>query len=273
MATMRRLEIEHRINGMSTLYEEKTISWSNAEFIFNKDFTANLKLWKDGIEPEQISETLKELEKRSESFRVALKYLGNHLISFKKKDWPTYHFDNQKFTIRTEKEIAIIIDYLRGRRESFNLLHAELPITFNIISSATTSPIPLPLTMLSIPSDLHRMAETLVAADELVKYPDLTLKLAFLILEELKMNQGLDENERKMKYVRDFVSHLTCNNADVVAFVSAELPTALVNNGVQFKRDKRDHVAFVSKYAHEALRRAKELFEKKVQEDGGFIKG
>jgi hypothetical protein len=271
MAIIRRLEIEYCINGMSTLYEENSVSWSNAEFTFNKDLTANLKLWQNSIEPEQISETLKELEKRAESFRVALKYLNNHVVSLKKKNWPTYYFDDQKFTIRTEKEIDIIIDYLRGRRESCDLFYAELPLTCTIISSGTTTPVPLPLTMLSIPSDLHRMAETLVAADDLVKYPDLTLKLAFLILEELKTKQDFDENERKVKYTRDFVSHLTCNNPEVVAFVTTELPTAIVNNGVQFKRDMKDHVAFVSKYAYDALRRAKELFEQKVQEEGGFI--
>jgi len=275
MAIKRRLEIEYHIDKMSIPYEEKTIpwvnSWGNAEFTSSKDFTANIKLWKDGIEPERISETLKELRERAESFRVALKYLGNHHISFKEKDWPTYYFDNQELTIRNEEEIAILIDYLHGKRESYALCNVELP-TPNVTGSGTTSPILLPQRMPSIPSNIHWMAETLVVAGEQINYPDLMLKLAFLIIEGLKAERDFDENETKFKLVRDFVSHPTCNFREVVKFIEAELPTAKIDNKVQFKRDKSDHISFVSKYAHQALQRAKELFEEKAQKDGGFIK-
>lgn len=62
---MRRLELKYEIKNISTLYEETTASWDNAEFTFNKDFTADLRLWGDGVEPEQISVTLRKLEGRA----------------------------------------------------------------------------------------------------------------------------------------------------------------------------------------------------------------
>jgi hypothetical protein len=268
---MRRLELEYRLENMSILYEETTARWHDAEFISNNDFTAHLRIWEDGIEPEQILETLKKLGKRGESFRVALKYLGNRLMVFKKNRWPTYYFDDRTFTPRTEEEINILIDYLRGRRESFCVLSFEMP-SLSIEAHMSLSPAPLPRSMPFIPTELYGMAETLSIAEEIVNYPDLMLKLAFLIVEALKGNNNLDAAEQNMKYARDFVSHPICNNPDVVAFVESELPSAKVNNMVQFRRDQENHLSFVSRYAHLTLQRAKEIFEDKVRQDGGFIR-
>jgi hypothetical protein len=267
---MRRLEIKYLVENISTLFEEATVSWSNAEFTFNKDFSGHFSLWEDGIEPERVWETLRKLEERAESFRAALRYLGNHSIEFRQEGPPTYYFDAREFTPRTEGEMAIITDYLRGRRESFMLGYAELPMP-TISMTVTSSPAPLPRSMPFIPHDLHRMAETLVAADALSKYPDLVLKLAFLILEDLKGKSALNIEEGKMSLARDFVSHPICTYAKVVAFVEAELPSAKVDDGVQFRRNDHGHMAFVAKYAYPALQRAKELFNEKVSAEGGSL--
>lgn len=262
---MRRLELEYEISKMSTLYEETTASWKDAEFTFNKDFTAHLKLWEDNIEPEHISETWKRLQERGESFRVALKYSGNHSVEMKKEAYPTYYFNDRLFTPRTEKEITIITDYLRGRIDSFGMGRGQIPgLKGRII--ATVSPVPLPLNMPTIPPDLYRISETIVAADELVKYPDLVLKLAYLALEELEPSPP-DE----FRYSRNFVSHFICKDPGVITFVESELSSASVTDGVQFKRNDNEHMAFVSKYAYPALQRAKDLFNERVKMQGGFL--
>jgi hypothetical protein len=266
---MKRLEIEYNIVNMSTLYESPTGAWHNAEFIFNKELTANLKMWEDNIEPEQIAETWKKLEERAESFRVALKYRGNHHIIFNKMDYSTYYFNDQKFTLRNKAEIEILIKFLRGEIESFCVMSAKKPM-LTISGSEIVSPTPLPQLMPLIPLELHGMATTLVIADELVNYPDLMLKLAYLVLEGLMEEDALKDDI--MKHVRDFVSHPICRNPKVVAFVEGELPSAKLNSVVQFKRDKSDHIAFVSKYANLALERAKDLFEAEVEKRGGCIR-
>ena len=81
---MRRLQLEYQIKNISVLYEEGSVTWHNAEFTFKKELTANLKIWENDIEPEQIAITWKNLEGRGESFQYAMKYLGNHSITFKK---------------------------------------------------------------------------------------------------------------------------------------------------------------------------------------------
>ncbi len=268
---MRKLELKYEIKNMSTLYEEALAPWHNAEFTSNMDFTASLRLWEDGIEPEQMSETLRRLKERAESFRVALRYLGNSAVEFKKAGWPTYYFDDRKFTPQTEQDMVIITDYLRERREDCNLSYSELlPSTHGTM---TSYPAALPRSMPFIPSDLHWMAEILVVAGDLSKSPDLVVKLAFLILEGLKGKNNFDKDELKIKYTRDFVSHPVCNKAEVVTFIEAELPSARVGSGVQFRRNDYDHISFVAKYAYPALQRAKELFNEKVRAEGGSISG
>lgn len=262
---MRRLALECDISKMSILYEETTVSWNNAEFTFNKDLTAHLKVWEDDIEPEQISETWKRLKERIESFRIGLKYDGNRSVEIKRGDYPTYYVDDKIYTPRTEKEIVIITDYLRGRITSFGMAHLKVP-TPKIRFIASVSPAPLPSNMPTVPPDLHRTAETIVAADELAKYPDEVMKLAYVVLEEVEPTVP-DE----FRLARNFVSHHVCKDSSVIAFVKADLPSAVVPDGVQFSRNNGEHIAFVAKYAYPALQRAKELFKAKVIKEGGFL--
>ena len=268
---MKRLELEYAITNVSVFYEEATVSWDKAEFTSSKGFTGHLKLWEDDIEPEDVWEELKKLEERAESCRVALRYRGNCNIIFIRKDYPTYHFDDRSFPLRSEKEFAIFTEYMRGERESFGTVHIVMP-PIMLQMTEHLSPTRLPQNMPTIPSDLHRMAETLVAADELSKYPDLVMKLAFIILEDLKGLSNLDVDEVNMKHVRDFVSHPICGNQQLIAFIDAELPSARVTEGVQFRRNDREHIAFVAKYAYPALQRAKALVEEKVRSEGGFLR-
>ncbi|MHB8880426.1 MAG: hypothetical protein ACYC69_02830 [Thermodesulfovibrionales bacterium] len=271
---MRRLELTYEIKNLNIRYEVETgepVSWHEAEFIPGKDFTATLRLWKDGIEPEGILETRPSLEQRADSFRVALKYLGNHRITFEIPGVPTYYFGTEKFPARNRIEVKSITDYLRGRAESFieyDGIMASIILSCNVRAASAN----IPQSMPTVPPDLHRMAETIVAADELYKYPDLVMKLAFMILEDLKGLNALDAEEVKMKYVRDFVSHPICGNPQLTAFVESELPSARATEGVQFRRNDKEHMAFVSKYASPALQRAKELFNEKVRTDGGFLR-
>ncbi len=267
---MKRLEIEYKIENMSTLYELTTVAWHNAEFTVNKELTANFKIWEDNIEPEQIAETWKKLEERGESFRVALKYIGNHHIIFKKVDYSTYYFNDQKFTPRNETEIGYLIKYLRGEIKSFCGISAKMPMLI-ISGSTTVSPAPLPKIIPLIPHELHGKAATLVIADEMSNYPDLMLKLAYLILEDLIEKNALKNDN--ITYARDFVSHPICDkNKNLIDFIAGELPSAKLDDAVQFKRDRSDHIAFVSKYANLALQRAKVLFDAEVVKLGGCVR-
>lgn len=265
---MRRLQLEYQIENISVLYEEGSVTWHNAEFTFKKELAANLKIWEDDVQPEQIAKTWKNLEGRGESFQSAMKYLGNYSIIFKKNHYVTYYFDHQTFTLRNEAEIGYLIKYLRGEIASFCVGSATLP-GFKSSGSSHSSPVPLPTIMPLIPHELHGKAATLIVVDQLANYPDLQLKLAYILLEDF-LGDALKND--KMKHARDFVSHPTCYNRNVVNFIISELPSAKLGNAVRFDREKGDHIAFASKYANLALQRAKGLFGDAVKSLGGCVR-
>jgi hypothetical protein len=264
--TIRRLELQYFVNKMSLNYEKTPVSWTNAELIPNKDDTMNLKLWEDDVEPEQISETWKRLEEKAESFRTALRYRGDHTVRMLSFGFVAYYFDEKEFFLNNEQEIADAVDILRGRRGQYKEpFMAPIPLFCDIRRKPEEIIVSLPHTMPSLPPNLHWLADTLVAAEELNKYPDLVMKLAYLVLEEIE-NEPLNY----FRYTRNFVSHPICSDNHVITFVEAELPSARVDGGVQFRRNEKDHIAFVARYAYPALQRAKELFNEKVRAEGGF---
>ena len=100
----RRLELKYDITNLSVLYEESTVLWDNAEFTAGKDSTGALRLWEDGVEPEQIEEEWEILKYRVEGFRTALRYCGSHAVVFEQKGQLVYRYGDLKVGI-TDKSI------------------------------------------------------------------------------------------------------------------------------------------------------------------------
>lgn len=266
---LRRIELRYEINHLSISYEERTVPWDNAELTSKKDFTAEFRLWEDNVEPENIWEARSRLIDRKDNFLVGLKYIGNLSVVFNSIGDPTYFFDDELRTFRCENEATLLKEYLRGDRDSYMALSGEIYIGLNC--HIKESPTPLPSKMPSIPSDLHGKAAIIIAADDLTSYPDLKLKLAYLIVEESKI-PITSINKDEMKLVRDFVSHPICNNTNVIAFIGKDLPSAKCMNKktvvVRFNRNDPKHIAFVEKHATQALNKAKELFNSEVIKHG-----
>jgi hypothetical protein len=268
---MKKLQIEYQIEKLSLLFEVGSIPWNNAEFTFNEDSTAHLKIYANDIEPEQIMQTWKKLEDRGQSFQIAMKYLWNRSIIFNKNNYVTYYFDDQPVSLRNQDEIECWIKYWRGEIQYSPLcLSATAPMP-TCSGSFSSLPVPLPKIMPFIPPEFHTKAANLIVAEEVADYPDLQLKLAYILLEDL-----LDKNELEnddMKFARDFVSHPSCGSKGLVSFIIRELPSAKIDDKtVRFYRDKSDHIAFVFKYANLTLQKAKVLFNAEVEKCGGCIR-
>lgn len=107
-------------------------------------------------------------------------------------------------------------------------------------------------------------------------YPDVRLKLEFMIVED-----SLDEQEREnnadykeLRNVRDFVSHPECKFPRVYNFISVKLPSAVSpppGKKVKFRIDDPEHMVFVRKYQGKAREWAKKIFEAEVIKQGGRI--
>lgn len=268
---MKRLELIFQIGNLSVLYEDESISWSNAEFTSKTNFSAELKIWDDEVEPEQIMESWKKLSERCEPFLIAMKYMGNRQIICANGDHPTYYYEDDTFTPRNETEVQILIQYLRGEIPSFAVGSAPLP-ALQASSSMAISPSQLPQRMPLIPHCLQRLAATITLVDELANYPDQQLKLAYMVLEEL-VNDLQDQNFKDIKNARNFVSHASCNAPEVLALVRMSLPSAIDPSGTTaiFDREKSDHLSFAATFASKAHKWAKNTFEDEVVKHGGCI--
>ncbi len=268
---MKRLELIFQIGNLSVLYEDESISWPNAEFTSKTHFSAELKIWDNEVEPEQIMESWKKLSERCESFLIAMKYMGNRQIICANGDHPTYYYEDNNFTPRNETEVQILIQYLRGEISSFAVSSATLP-ALQASGSMTISPSQLPQTMPFIPPCLRRLAATITLVDELANYPDQQLKLAYMVLEELVKDQQV-QDVKDIRNARNFVSHAFCDTKEVLALVRMSLPSAINSSGTsaKFDREKSDHLSFAATFASKAHQWAKNEFEDEVVRHGGCM--
>jgi hypothetical protein len=269
---MKRIELIFQIENLSFLYEKKSISWQDAEFTTKTNFSAELKIWTDEVEPEQIMESWKKLKERCEPFLIAMKYMGNRQITCTNGDYPTYYYEDDIFTPRNEPEAQILTQYLRGKIPSFAVCYGKLPALQTFGCSMTSHPLQLPQAIPFIPLCLRRLAATITLVDGLTNYPDLQLKLAYMVLEELVETKYL-QDFKDIKNARNFVSHASCKGQEVLLLVNSLLPSAINPSGTsaKFDREKSDHLSFAATFARKAHQWAKNEFEDEVIKHGGCI--
>jgi len=269
---MKRIELIFNIENLSFLYEEKSISWQDAEFTTKTNFSADLKIWADEVEPEQIMESWKKLNERCEPFLTAMKYKGNRQITSANSNYPTYYYEDNIFTPRCEAEAQIITQYLRGKAPLPGMCYAMLPALRSFGCSMPSPPLQLPAAFPFIPLCLRGLAATITLVDELANYPDLQLKLAYMVLEELVETQE-SQDFQDIKNARNFVSHALCDRKNFLPFIKRLFPSAMSSSGTsaKFDREKNDHRSFVSSFARKAHQWAKNEFEYEVIKQGGSI--
>lgn len=124
--------------------------------------------------------------------------------------------------------------------------------------SCEVTPRPPPATMPQLSEDAARWVHTMAETAPLSPYPDEVLKRLYLLIEEhwdsvsATASDAQREQERQAKLVRHFVSHATCDNKQVVAFVREHLPIAIVPGAtppaVRFDRTSLEHRNFVGRF-------------------------
>lgn len=278
---MKKLELKYEFRNIAMPYKEELAIWENSKAEFrtekkNTEYFGHLRLWGNDVEPEEIKNEWEKLEKLLESFALAMKFIGNRKISYKKEGELIYYLGDDEYTICNDLDITNIIKRTKG--EEFNYINVTLPV-IRAELKGETSPISLPEQMPHIPLNLKRYVITIVQAEELddyqEHYEDEQLKRWFLILEELENNtNGIDY--KNIKHVRNFVSHPMCYDSNLINFLNNELPQSVYTNDAgrdeaKFKREEPSHIAFVSKYQNKARRWAKKLVEDEIKKFGGSI--
>jgi hypothetical protein len=280
-AHMGRLELSCKLVNISIPYRTGAIVWpeSNSELRFVDEAEGRIgyyMAWCTNVDPDGIRDNRTLLLERQASFMLAMQYIGNISIS-KSMDSMCYVNDaGKRNPISHDFDIEAIIR--RSRGETFNYGTFLIP-PLQCSGVGHSSEVPLPKRMPIVPLNLKRHILTVVQAEELDResehYEDEQLKRWFLIIEELEINV-YSQDYKDVRSARNFVSHPTSNAPDTIAFLKRELPSSVYINmrgteEARYLRDNPTHRAVVSKYQTIARRWARELVEKEITSNGGYI--
>lgn len=245
-----RLRATYELEGMSPPYEHPP-TWQNASLQKGDNNTALLSVWKDDVE--DFDAATEELDSIVKSCYLGLKFNGYPRI-----------FLGDRLPL-----------------EKIPLNQGGLPMKPQVLGggmicggSAVISSIKLPPDkMPSIPLECERWVLTWSEVQGLPQeYVDEQLKREYLILEELWGNYPAslkdDEQFKKIKLIRDFVSHPSCDNKDIVKLVSQYLPSAIMTyrgkSAVRYERQNIYHRNYVCQYEALAHAFARQLIEQEI---------
>lgn len=276
----KKLEYKCIYTHLSIPYTHGSVLWPDTSSRFEVEIgplqVSYFTTWVDDVDPDSLRISQAEIMRRTQSFALAMQYLGNSGISATEATLVYFSEKGEAHKIVADCDIEAIIRRARG--EPYNYINGILPM-LTVSASGHSSPVPLPQNMPMIPLALKRHILNVLQAEALdIKsehYADEQLKRWFLIIEELHLNQS-DQDYKDLRCARNFVSHPTSNSNDTVAFLKRELPSSVyIANGCEEARYLRhdvEHHTFVSKYETIARQWAMMLVEVDIASKGGYIR-
>ena len=228
-----RLHRTYALRGMDRVLYSPSPQWAVGTFEQTEEDCGRLILWKDDIRSVTLlDDAIRILDQIAERFRLAIsKRTGCPLtLNLEKTEEPNF--------------------------DAPGVLRAHARVGASVrVSCAVLSRDP-PMEIEQIPEEAARWILTLTETKNFGAYPDEVFKRLYLIIEELQNEHAhqLNENERtalqQMKWVRDFISHSSCNNKQLCTFIESHLPCAVVPNEsakVRFDRTNVEHRNFVAR--------------------------
>lgn len=131
--------------------------------------------------------------------------------------------------------------------------------------------------MPEVPLEAERWVGVWVEAFKLKDYVEEQLRRQYLIIEELwdefkySFNDKVRHDKKQVKHIRDFVSHASCHNSDIIALVENDLQSAVVYvNGAKHVAFRRivEHRNYIAKFEIKSRDLARDLVDKKMNQIG-----
>jgi hypothetical protein len=229
-----RLQRTYLLRGLDRVLYSTPPQWHEGTFLQTQEEHGHLVLHVDGIfSAAALDVAIKTVDETAERFRLAIsKRIGCPLtLALENSDDPSFD---------TPGIISAIDKVVIGDRIECAVLPRDPPQDIE-----------------QIPEAAARWILTLTEARRFGAYPDEVIKRLYLLIEELLDEHAhhLGEDQRaklqELKWVRDFVSHPTCRNEGLCAFVAQHLPGSVVSTNptrVRFDRTNVDHRNFVGRY-------------------------
>lgn len=250
---MGELRLIVEIEGFDRILYEKTAQWDKCTFSMNDSHSAQVEIWENDLDTrEKLKIADIQVQEKLHRLILAIEWAYGQELKTKiiKVCAPSFVDDNN------------IIDI----SESFRLVDQ---------CNAQVEPRKVPKVMPEVPLGAERWVVIWVEACKLGDYVEEKLRRQYLIIEELwsEFQGGYDAqtriNKKRVKLIRDFVSHASCDNPDIIALIEPDLPSAVVNGAkrVAFQRTV-EHRNYISRFEVISRELARSLVDKKMVQFG-----
>ncbi len=250
-------ELRHivEIEGFDRVLYKEAAQWDKCSLSMNDTLTAHVEIWENDIDtPEKLQTATIEIKEKLRRLVLSIEWAYGRELKLKTIEVhaPSFINDKNQPDISESLKLGVQID-LQG------------------------VPRKVPMVMPEVPIEAERWIGIWVEAMKLRDYVEEQLRRQYLIIEELwselqsSFGATTHANKKRIKLIRDFVSHASCNNADIIALVEPDLPSAVViDNGtktVAFQRTV-EHRNYVSRFEVVSRQLARSLVDMKMRQFG-----
>lgn len=250
---MNQVKVTGVINGFDGALYKSIARWDN--FILYEVFNGSAKFeaWADEVDTiDRVENAVVVLEELIMRFILSVEWLlGRKLI---------YVIDNIEKPVFASENASI---------ELVDRIYAKDSCEIELVSRKIPNNIP------QLPLEAKRWILIWVEASQFNDYVEEQLRRHYLIIEELWQelhhifDKSQKEEKKKIKLIRDFVSHAHLDNVDIISLVKNDLPSAYdeEKNRVQFKRTT-EHRNYISQFEVKSRQIARALVEEKIKQLG-----
>lgn len=248
-----RLVVE--VEGFDRVLYKEPANWGKCNLSQIDCSTAIIEVWENDIDSlEKLKATAVNLKEKIERLILSIEWAYGHELKWK---------------------ISKI--YAPSFVEQNNILEITESLRMQDQVDSQVAPREVPTEMPQIPLEAKRWIQIWVEACKLGEYVEEQLRRQYLIIEELwnEFNSTFDAqskaDKRQIKLIRDFVSHASCNNVDIVTLIEPDIPTAVhVVNGVKRVAFQRtvEHRNYISRFEVKSRKIARTLVDMKMRQFG-----
>jgi len=252
---MDEVRIFGEIEGFDRVLYESTACWSNFTLGVINNGKAAFEAWTNGID---------SIEKRSNALNAIIEQIERFILSV---EWSFGH--QLRYTINN------VTGPTFGSEDSLLAIKEKLTIGDHV--EIAVAPRKVPEALPQVPLEARRWVHIWLECTKLSGYVEEKLRRQYLIIEELwpelhpTFNSTQKSDKKDIKLIRDFVSHASCENSDVVSLVEKDLPSGVeLINGKKHVRFQRtiEHRNYVARFEVKSREIARALVNSKMRQFG-----
>ena len=249
---MNEVRIIGEIEGFDRVIYESSANWNNFSLSIINNGKAKFETWLSEINtPEEVSDAITLLSAQLQRFLLSVEWQYGHELkcNIEKILEPPFYSGSvlrDKLTVRDHPIIEV-------------------------------KPRKAPQDIPQIPLEAERWVRIWVECSRFRGYVEERLRRHYLLIEELWQelhhifNASQRAEKKEIKLIRDFVSHASCDNPDVIVLIESSLPSAveMVSGKKQVRFQRTDeHRNYIARFETKSSEMARSLVDKKMLQFG-----